>query len=169
MVDVYVGIGSNLGDRYGNCAEAVRKISEMRGVDAVAASSFYETDPVGGPSQGPYVNGVLRVRTDTEPAEFLRGLKAIEREMGRPDVSERNSPRTIDLDILLYGDIAVHTDELVIPHPRMHQRYFVLKGLSEISPRIVHPGTGKTAEELFRETDVVCSSEKRQRLENGSS
>ena len=149
MTKVYIGIGSNLGDRYANCDESVKRIKQLEDVSVDKVSSFYETPPVG-PPQPMYVNGVMRIETDAEPCGLLRELKAIEKNMGREETTVKDAPRLIDLDILLYGDIVLRTEDLEIPHPRMHERAFVLKGLSEIAPKKKHPVTGETFEDLFR-------------------
>jgi 2-amino-4-hydroxy-6-hydroxymethyldihydropteridine diphosphokinase len=118
------------------------------GVKVGAISEFYDTKAVGGPPQPDYLNGVLEAETDLSPEECLRSLKKIENEMGRA-TAERDHPRIIDIDILLFDESVINTSNLDIPHPRMHERHFVLRGLSEIAPDVVHPLTGKTARELY--------------------
>ncbi|MBU1084483.1 MAG: 2-amino-4-hydroxy-6-hydroxymethyldihydropteridine diphosphokinase [Candidatus Omnitrophota bacterium] len=157
MATVYLGIGSNIGDKEENCREAVEKLAQIDDVRIERRSSLYITRPVEGPPQEDYINGAAGLRTELAPKDLLRTLKDIEKEMGRVPSEEKNSPRVIDIDILLYDDKIINADGLVIPHPRMHERYFVLRGLSEIAPETVHPILGKTISELFRglESDVL--------------
>ena len=104
-----------------------------------ALSTMAETEPVGGPPQGRYLNCVVEVQTNATPIELLHTLKTIERTMGRPAQDERWGPRVIDLDILLYDDATLSTPELTIPHPEMHRRRFVLAPLVQIAPNVLHP------------------------------
>jgi 2-amino-4-hydroxy-6-hydroxymethyldihydropteridine diphosphokinase len=150
MTKVYIGIGSNLGNRYANCDESVQRIRQIEDVRVDKLSGFYETSPVG-PPQPMYVNGVMCIETGAGPYDLLMELKAIEKSMGREEATLKDLPRVIDLDILLYGDFVLKTEALEIPHPRMHERAFVLKGLSEIAPNERHPVLGKTFEDLFNE------------------
>jgi 2-amino-4-hydroxy-6-hydroxymethyldihydropteridine diphosphokinase len=128
---VYIGVGSNLGKRQGNIVSAVELIGRVTDTVVTKASPLYETEPVGGPPQGKYLNGVIEVLTPLPPKALLDSLLEIERGLGRVR-DGRNHPRTIDLDILLYGDIIVADNELIIPHPRMDQREFVTKPLGLI-------------------------------------
>ncbi len=130
MAIVYLGIGSNMGQRRRFIDQALSLLAE-EGVEVLLRSSLIETDPVGGPPQERFLNGVVKARTDWPPEELLRRLKAVEQRLGRkPTV--RNGPRPIDLDILLYDNLIVRLPHLTIPHPRMHERAFVLKPLQEI-------------------------------------
>jgi 2-amino-4-hydroxy-6-hydroxymethyldihydropteridine diphosphokinase len=136
MADVFLGLGSNLGDRLANLA-AAREALRDKALVEVRASSIYETAPWGPVAQGYYLNQVVQGRTDLPPRTLLETLQAIERELGRDRVhEERYGPRTIDLDILLYGAETVREASLEIPHPRMMQRAFVLVPLAEIAPGI---------------------------------
>ncbi len=144
-----VALGSNLGDRAATLDRAVRRLRAEPGVRVVAASGYYETPPVGGPAgQGPYLNAALTLLTDTPPAELLGLLHHIERQAGRvrtvPD-----APRPLDLDLLLYGDLTIHSDDLTVPHPRLHQRAFVLVPLAAVAADWVHPGTGSMVADLL--------------------
>lgn len=150
MATVYLGIGSNIGDKEANLAKAVQYIEQIRGIDVLETSSLYETEPVGGPEQDDYLNGVVKVKTALPPDSLLMNLKEIELKMGRKP-SGRDHPRAIDIDVLLYEDMVVEMKDIIVPHPRMHQRTFVLKGLSEIAPDVVHPVLAKTALELYQE------------------
>lgn len=127
----YIGIGSNLGNRKKYIKNAIEKLRETKGVEVRRISSIHETEPVGGPRQGRYLNGAIEVDTKLEPEELLARLQKIESELGR-ERSIKNAPRTIDLDILLYGDKEINEPYLKIPHPRMRDREFVMKPLKEI-------------------------------------
>jgi len=126
----YLGLGSNLGDRLANLGRAVRELEE-RGVRALRSSRVYETDPVGGPPQPEYLNAVVEVGTELEPRELLAVCLEVEAEMGRVR-GERWGPRVIDIDLLTYGGIDMDEPELTVPHPRMHERAFVLVPLLEL-------------------------------------
>ncbi len=127
----YIGIGSNLGDRQKHIKNAIEKLKETEGVEVKKISSIYETEPVGGPEQGKYLNGVIEIETWLEPGNLMTKLQKIEEQSGRIR-SVKNAPRTIDLDILLYGDKKIDEPGLKIPHPRMYEREFVMKPLKEI-------------------------------------
>lgn len=133
---VYLSLGSNLGDRSGNLSRGLERLSEFGNIDKI--SHRYETEPVGYLDQPDFLNLVCSFTTELEPAELLRRIKLVEREMGREE-SFRNAPRPIDIDILLYDDIVLDTPYLTIPHPRMSERAFVLVPLAEIAPDLVHP------------------------------
>lgn len=146
----YIGLGSNLGDRRSSIEAAVERLRATEGIEEVLLSSLYETEPVGGPSgQGPYLNAAGRVRTMLRPHELLAVLLRIERELGRKR-RERWGPRTIDLDLLLYEDQILDTPSLTLPHPRMHEREFVLGPLAEIAPDAMHPTMRLTIAEMLR-------------------
>lgn len=164
MATVYLGIGSNLGDRLANCEEALRRIDLTEGVTARKRSEFYETYPVGGPPQGRYINGVAELGTDIPPDELIVILKSIERDMGRECLPLKDHPRIIDLDIIFYDDSVIDIPGLKVPHPEMHRRYFVLKGLAEIAPCKVHPVLGRTVLELYNEVKSNMSGADRAAL-----
>lgn len=159
--EVFIGIGSNLGDRLGNCRLAVQRLQAHPGLEVRKVSSGYETEPVDAEG-GWFVNGVVMAEASFDPFELLAVLKGIEREMGRPTLEKRGEPRTIDLDILLYGQAVIETPSLIIPHPRMHERRFVLLPLREIAPRVRHPLLKLTAEELLLH---LCDPHRVKRLE----
>jgi 2-amino-4-hydroxy-6-hydroxymethyldihydropteridine diphosphokinase len=144
---VYVGLGSNLGDRDENLHRALARIE--RDLGPVRASSFYETDPVGVTDQPKFVNAVAEVATDVPPRELLERLLGIERELGRDRRAERRwGPRVIDLDLLLYGNEVVDEPGLTVPHARLAERRFVLEPLSELVPELVLPD-GRPLRELL--------------------
>ena len=127
----YIGIGSNGGDRRANIKRALELIDMTSGMELEKASAIYETEPVGGPPQGDFLNGVIKVKTTLDPFAFLKNLQKIEQHIGKKK-TVKNGPRAIDLDILLFGKKSVTTRNLKIPHPRMHKREFVLRGLREL-------------------------------------
>ena len=127
----YIGIGSNLGDKEKNMIDAVRMLEETNRIEVRKLSSIYETEPVGGPPQPKYLNGVIEVETDLEPKELLFAMQRIENALGRKRTVKYGS-RTIDLDILTYGDKIIDEPDLKIPHPRMAERAFVQKPLGDI-------------------------------------
>ena len=145
---VYLSVGSNLGDRAASLERAQALLRELSGTRFLRSSSVYETDPVGGPPQGKYLNAVWEIETSLPPRPLKESLKAIEAKLGRKPAS-RNAPRVIDLDIIFYGKQVVEEQDLVIPHPRLQERAFVLEPLCEMVPGFVHPKLKKTARELF--------------------
>jgi 2-amino-4-hydroxy-6-hydroxymethyldihydropteridine diphosphokinase len=147
-----IALGSNLesqfGDREANLREAVRRIGALGEVRAV--SSFFDTEPVGYLAQPRFLNGALVLETELGPVDLLRGLLGVERAMGRErDGAVAKGPRVIDLDLLLYGDVVMATEELTLPHPEMMDRRFVLEPLAEVAGEWVHPVDGVTVRELL--------------------
>lgn len=151
MSIVYLSIGSNLGNRYKNFQFAIEQLLKLDSLSLIAQSSIYETEPVGYDSQGWFLNAVLKIETTLEPFDLLERLKLIEADSGRDFNQVRFGPRTLDLDILLYDKRVINSEKLVIPHPRMHERRFVLKPLCEIDPLIVHPVLKKSVTRLLEE------------------
>ena len=131
MVVCYLGIGSNLGNRRKNIKKALDYLKETKGIKIEKGSGLYETESQGGPAQGKFLNAALKINTSLTPRSLLKILKKIERDLGRK-ATVRFGPRQIDLDILLYGDKLINKNGLIIPHPRMFEREFVLKPLREI-------------------------------------
>jgi 2-amino-4-hydroxy-6-hydroxymethyldihydropteridine diphosphokinase len=149
MAVAYLGIGSNVGDREAHIQKAAALLRENENVQVLAVSSLIETEPVGGVPQGKFLNGALKIKTDLMPNDLLAALKNIERRCGRAK-TETNGPRTLDLDILFYDDVVIVDGKtLSIPHPRLHERAFVLIPLAEIAPEAVHPRLQKTVRELL--------------------
>jgi 2-amino-4-hydroxy-6-hydroxymethyldihydropteridine diphosphokinase len=138
----YVALGSNLGDRWGQLSAALTDLTQLAGVAVDRASSVYETDPVGYVDQPAFLNAVVRLHADLEPPALLDALQEIESRHHRQRLVHWG-PRTLDLDLLLYGGRQLDTAELVVPHPRMTERAFVLVPLCEIAPDLRHPVTGQ--------------------------
>jgi GTP cyclohydrolase-4 len=161
-VEVYLGLGTNMGDRQANLEQALGLIGERLHIDRV--SSVYETEPVGYEDQPSFLNAVCRVTTDIGPLQLLSLVKGIEAGMGRvPNFT--NGPRPIDIDIILYGDLVMVDPELTIPHPRMGERAFVLVPLMEIAPDIVHPFSGESIGDMMAKVGGVDGVKKIGRLE----
>ena len=134
MPAAYIAFGSNLGDRNKNIQEALLALSSHPKIKLIKTSSIIETEPEGGPPDQPkFLNGAVKIETDLSPDDLLSALQAIEKQLGRSRAI-KNGPRTIDLDIIFYGDEIINKPGLVIPHPRWRQRQFVLKPLREIAP-----------------------------------
>ena len=142
---VYLSLGSNLGDREANLANAIARLRQLG--EVVAVSSFYETEPMEFAAQPWFLNCAVALKTELMPKQFLSKMLSIERELGRRRTQPKG-PRTIDLDILLFGNSVIHTPQLDVPHPAMHQRRFVLEPLTEIAPDVRHPVFKRTAQEL---------------------
>ncbi len=135
MSIVFLGLGSNLGNRRQNINKAL-SLMENLGIIVLTKSSIIETEPIGGPPQGKFLNAVIKIHTIYPPLKLLQKIKDIEKNMGRTK-TELNGPRIIDIDILLYKDLKIDTENLTIPHPRMYERNFVMQPLREIDPRII--------------------------------
>ncbi len=145
----YIALGSNLGDRGRFLDQALQLLREAPQLSVTRVSSYHETEPVGGPpGQGAYLNAAAELRTDLPPRELLRLLLDVESRLDRVR-QERFGPRTIDLDLLLYGDTTSDDEELTLPHPRLHERLFVLRPLAEIAPQVRHPRLGLTVREML--------------------
>ena len=142
MNTAFVGIGANLGDREGTLRRALRLLGDRDGVTVVAVSSLRETAPVGYLDQPPFLNGAARLVTELSAPELLRVLLDVERQLGRERSGPRFGPRTIDLDLLLYDGVELDEPGLVVPHPRLHERRFVLEPLVELARGLVVPGRG---------------------------
>jgi len=154
----YIALGSNLGDRDRHLRAALAALRAQSGVREVVTSRVYETDPIGPGPQRPYLNAVARVATALSPRDLLDRLLAIERSEGRERGAVRNAARTLDLDLLLYGEREIDEPGLVVPHPRMVQRAFVLEPLCDLAPDLVIPGEREPVSALaaaVRDADAV--------------
>ena len=145
---VYLGLGSNMGEKQENLIRALDYISQRLRIEK--KSSVYDTEPVGNVNQPRFLNMVCRVSTSLPPASLLGVLKGIESKMGRLPSGSSTSPRPIDIDILLYGDEVIDTPDLKIPHPRLAERAFVLVPLAEIAPDLIHPVLKHSVKDLLR-------------------
>jgi 2-amino-4-hydroxy-6-hydroxymethyldihydropteridine diphosphokinase len=161
--DAYLSLGSNLGDRTANLNAAITALGELGTV--VATSSYYETEPVKFAAQPWFLNCAVRLRTQKMPKQLLSAILELEKEMGRRRI-QKNGPRLIDIDILLFGNSVIDTKTLAVPHPEMHQRRFVLEPLAEIAPEIWHPVFERTIREL---RDALPPGQVVRRVENSSS
>ena len=146
-IRAFVALGANLGEPVAHLRAAVEDLAALPGTQVTARSSLYRSAPVGLLNQPDFINAVVAVDTDLPPLALLRHLLAIEARHGRVR-SVANAPRTLDLDLLLYGDTVLHDDELTLPHPRMHQRAFVLRPLLEIAAELTLPGLGPARDYL---------------------
>ena len=151
---VFIGFGSNVGNRVDFCDRAVTLLGLLPHSHLAGVSLLYETEPVDDgshPGDGWFLNGVVQLETDVTPRSLLTVLREIERSLGR-DQENRSGPRTIDLDILFYGDRLINEPDLVVPHPRLHRRRFVLLPMSELDPLFVHPTLQRNINQLLAES-----------------
>lgn len=150
MASVYLGLGTNLGEKEKNLRDAVERIEERVG-KVVSLSAFYATSPWGFESENTFLNAVVHIETKLPPQELLTLTQQIEREIGRTTKSVNHSyaDRIIDVDVLMYDDLILNETNLVLPHPLMHQRLFVMEPMAEIAPGLVHPVLKKTMQDLY--------------------
>ncbi len=150
----YIGIGSNLGDRLKNCRAAIRLLDEHDGIDVIKISKWYESKAQSADGEyivddPPFINGAVEIRTDLTPEQLLSKLQQTEESFGRPRCRRKGAPRTLDLDLLLFEDKIINTPDLMIPHPSLHKRLFVLAPLCDIAPDVEIAPSGLTAKELL--------------------
>jgi 2-amino-4-hydroxy-6-hydroxymethyldihydropteridine diphosphokinase len=138
----YVGLGANLGDRERTLREAVDALAVEEGIEVVSVSALRETEPVGVGEQPRFLNGAVELETTLTARELLDRLLAVEQRFGRIRIPGEHGPRTLDLDLLLYGDEVIDEPGLTVPHPRLHERRFVLEPLAELDPGLIVPGRG---------------------------
>ena len=148
MARVFLGLGSNEGDRLQQLSRAIHRLGQVAGVRVIQVAPIYETTPVG-PPQPDYLNTVIEIDTSHPPHELFRLMKQLERDLGRLPSTQRWGPRPIDLDLLLYDDAILQAPELTIPHAQLHARRFVLEPLSQLAPTVVHPVLHQTIAELL--------------------
>jgi 2-amino-4-hydroxy-6-hydroxymethyldihydropteridine diphosphokinase len=149
MAEVFLGLGSNLGDRAKNISRAIRQLKSSGKIKPIAISSYYETEPIGVQSQGNFYNCVMKMKTELDPHGLLNLVKSIEATMGRQPGAHM-LPRAIDIDILLYDDLDIDSADLRIPHSRLKARRFVLEPLLEIAPATIDPKTRKPLREFLK-------------------
>jgi 2-amino-4-hydroxy-6-hydroxymethyldihydropteridine diphosphokinase len=161
----FLSVGSNLGDPLRNCRQGIAALCADSRVELLAQSQFYRTQPVDFLEQDWFVNAALQLRTVLAPLDLLALIQSIQRLMGRKSDAVRFGPRILDLDIIFYDDLVLDTPHLVVPHPRMHKRRFVLQPICDIDPGVVHPLLGRTMQELLQQLPiegqemVPCSSD----------
>lgn len=155
VYNVFLGLGSNLGDRQKYLNQAAVALAKVKAIKLVWTSSVYETEPYGKPDQPKFLNAVAEIETSLEPNALFDEVKSIEKQMGRSS-SERWGPREIDIDLLIYDGLVFANDQIKVPHPELEKRRFVLVPLREIAPDLVHPINGMTMTELAAScTDTI--------------
>ena len=146
-----ISVGSNLGDSLDNCRRGIDDLCDGKDIVLAARSPFYRTEPVNYVNQDWFVNAVIKIVTNLAPRDLLARTRQVQQKFGRKGDAVRFGPRILDLDIIFYQDLVLESDDLVIPHPRMHKRRFVLQPICDIDPNVMHPGLGKTVQELLNQ------------------
>ena len=147
----YISIGSNMGDKIGNCRSAIERLSQLEGTILLETSPFYRTTPVDYLDQDWFINAAVKLETELDPFGLLQRMQAIQRNAGRVKDPIPFGPRIIDLDIIFYDEAVIETAELAVPHPRMHKRAFVLQPICDIDPQLVHPVFHRRVQDLLSE------------------
>ncbi|MCF8024248.1 MAG: 2-amino-4-hydroxy-6-hydroxymethyldihydropteridine diphosphokinase [Desulfobacteraceae bacterium] len=158
----YIAVGANLGDRVAACRQGAEMLSKNPDLRIFVHSPYYETAPLGYDDQPWFVNAVFGVETGLEPEQLLGRLKEAENRAGRDRSTIRFGPRVLDLDLIFYENEIIHSPDLVVPHPRMHQRAFVLRPLADIAPELIHPKLGRSVRDLL--SDPVIADQGCERL-----
>lgn len=148
---VYISTGSNMGDKLENCRQAIAALNKTDTVQIESISRFYLTEPMEYSDQPWFVNAAAKIRTSLDPVNLLAVLKSFEVEYGRVDSGVRFGPRPLDFDIIFYNDMIIETPQLIVPHPRMHNREFVLRPISDLAPELIHPVFNKSIHWLLDE------------------
>ncbi len=151
MSRVFIGLGSNEGNRLQAISRAIRLLSALPGTRLVQMATIRETEPVGGPPQGPYLNTAVELDTVIAPRQLLDALHDIERRLGRQHSTQRWGPRSIDLDLLFYNEQIIKESGLCVPHPRLHERVFVLEPLVQLDSHLIHPVLQRSVAALFEQ------------------
>jgi 2-amino-4-hydroxy-6-hydroxymethyldihydropteridine diphosphokinase len=149
----YIGVGSNIGDKLLNCKNGITALVKRQNTKIKEWSRFYQTEPVDYKDQDWFINGVVKIETDLDAFQLINELKSIEQDAGRMADAVRFGPRILDMDILLFDNFVINSCGLIIPHPRMHKRRFVLKPICDIAPSIVHPVLNKEMQCLLADLD----------------
>jgi 2-amino-4-hydroxy-6-hydroxymethyldihydropteridine diphosphokinase len=150
----FISVGSNLGNKLENCRIGINALAAAPQVNITGRSPFYRTEPVDFTAQDWFVNAVIRIESALGPFELLDRLQSVQREAGRPAGAIRFGPRVLDLDLLMVDQLVLEDPRLILPHPRMHHRRFVLQPLCDIDPLLIHPVLGKDMRQLLSELDV---------------
>jgi len=145
----YLSTGSNLGDKLDNCRSGLAALEQTDGIHIDAVSAFYLTEPMEYSDQPWFINAAVRIQTALDPLVLLAALKTLEQKSGRKDSGIRFGPRTLDFDVIFYNDIVIDTPSLIVPHPRLHEREFVLRPICDLAPDMIHPVLKKTAGQLL--------------------
>jgi len=149
----YMAVGSNMGDSLANCINGIESFVEISEAELIGKSKMYKTEPLYVENQQWFINAVFAIKTKRPPMELFHIGKRIEKKLGRDFSTQRYGPRVLDLDLLIVDDMIVRTPQLTIPHPKLHERRFVLQPFSDIAPNLIHPELNKTIQELLLSLD----------------
>ncbi len=155
MNGIFVGLGANIGDRERTIRRALAQLDKLPETELLRVSSLYDTDPIGVLEQPPFLNAVAELESGLAARELLWHLLLVERRLGRDGTRQRWGPRTIDLDLLLYGNDEIDEPDLIVPHPELHRRAFVLVPMAELAPDLLHPVIDRSVRELLHENDQL--------------